>query len=321
MRKRRIRRDHQGSYYHLIARTAGTASERPFDAREKQRLVELIDEANQFFTVEILSYAVMSNHIHLVVHAGSELPSPPETVRRFARRYPDKAPPRLASDEFERLQRRLRNISELMKDIQMRFTCWFNRTRPEHRRGRLWGDRFKSVLLQGSGSSAMWSCIKYVELNPVRARIVDSPDQYRFSSWGRYCRVGRHPFERSFLSHARAVLGEQFRSCGEDALFGELGADMARIIAGERGADSEEILATHQAARATGNRTAWVRATRRVRFWTDGGAVGDRAFVQECYVDTLADPTRAGDHRCGRGADPSGEALFAVRRLQVGVRF
>lgn len=316
MRKRRIRRDHQGSYYHLIARTAGTASERPFGDLEKRRLVDLIHELDRFYTVEILSYAVMSNHVHLVVHASSELPEPPEAVRRFARRYPDSVPPRVGTPEFERLQRRLRNISELMKDLQMRFTCWFNRTRPEERRGRLWGDRFKSVLLQGKGCSAVWSCIKYVELNAVRAGIVEDPSDYRFSSWGRYSRTGRHPCENSFLGHARTVLGEQFRDGPDASIFTELHADMARITSGERGNSPEETAAIFAAARGAEKTAPWVRATGRVRFWTDGGAIGGKEFVQECYADDT-DAERSRRHRYGCGTDATGAALFAMRRLQV----
>lgn len=317
MRKRRIRRDHQGSYYHLIARTGGTASELPFGDREKQRLIDLIHELSRFYTVEVLSYVVMSNHVHLVVYAYSEVPEPPEAVRRFARRYPDRVPPRVGTPEFERLQRRQRNISELMKDLQMRFTCWFNKTRPEERRGGLWGDRFKSVLLQGKGCSAVWSCIKYVELNPVRARIADSPGDYRFSSWGHYRRSGRHPFETHFMAHSRMVLGELFHSAPEDWIYRELGADMARIVAGERASSSPEVIAeVFDAARSGRAPAHWVTGTRRVRFWTDGGAIGGPAFVQECYSDA-ADARRGQHHRYGRGADPAGDILLAMRRLQV----
>lgn len=198
----------------------------------------------------------------------------------------------------------------------MRFTCWFNRTRPEARRGRLWGDRFKSVLLQGVGCSAVWSCIKYVELNPVRAKIVDDPAEYRFSSWGRYWRSKRHPFGKVFLAHARGVLGELFHDAPDAALFRELGADMARIVTGERGAQPEEITSTFQAARGGHSVTPWVPASKRVRFWTDGGAIGGSAFVRECYAE-VGNETRTAKHRYGRGTDPDGEPLFAVRRLQV----
>lgn len=200
----------------------------------------------------------------------------------------------------------------------MRFTCWYNGTRAEERRGRLWGDRFKSVLLQGKGCSALWSCIKYVELNPVRAKIVGDPAEYEFSSWGRYARTGRHPFAKGFLVHARNVLGEHFRDAPDAALFRELGADMTRIVAGEAGMRSEDVQAAFESARGGDGPRPWVATVRRVRFWTDGGAIGDRAFVQECHGQ-VGDPATSPNHRYGRGADPSGDVLYAVRRLQVRV--
>jgi hypothetical protein len=43
-----------------------------------------------------------------------------------------------------------------MKDFQQQYTNWFNRTRPRGRRGRLWADRFKSVILESG--RAVWEC-------------------------------------------------------------------------------------------------------------------------------------------------------------------
>ena len=57
---------------------------------------------------------------------------------------------------------------------------WFNRN---HRRyGTLWSDRFKSVLVEGFGNP-MQMMSTYIDLNPVRANMVEDPKDYRFCSY------------------------------------------------------------------------------------------------------------------------------------------
>ena len=53
---------------------------------------------------------------------------------------------------------------------------------PYPQRGILWADRFKHTLL--GDSRAVWQCVKYIQMNPVRARIVSNPADYRFCSYG-----------------------------------------------------------------------------------------------------------------------------------------
>ena len=58
----------------------------------------------------------------------------------------------------EALSKRTRDISQFIKDVQQRFTSWFNRTRARRRRGTLWADRLKNVVLEGE--TAVWECLK-----------------------------------------------------------------------------------------------------------------------------------------------------------------
>ena len=108
----------------------------------------------------------------------------------------------------------------LMKDLQQLFTMWFNESRAKRRRGRLWGDRFKSVLLDGK--TALWSCVKYVELNPVRAGLVNEPGDYRHSSWGAWHGCGRHPCGGAFLRHMARTLGDGAHFCSANQVAAEL---------------------------------------------------------------------------------------------------
>ncbi|MBT3289665.1 MAG: hypothetical protein HN380_20130, partial [Victivallales bacterium] len=166
-----------------------------------------------------------------------------------------------------KLAGRMRDISRFIKDLQQRFTCWFNRTRPKGRRGGLWADRFKNTILDKD--TALWDCLTYVEMNPVRAGLADSPGDYRFSTWGRMVGSGTHPFASNLVRHLRQYLGECAKRWSNRRVVAELAANMARIAPGERGEDSETIFAEEEAARTSRDRFA-VTVCRRVRYWSDG---------------------------------------------------
>jgi putative transposase len=82
------------------------------------------------------------------------------------------------SEQWERFRQRLFEVSEYMRNIQAAFARWYNRT--YDRRGRFWADRFKSVYLEDE--KAVLDCMLYVELNPVRAGLVERPEEWRGSS-------------------------------------------------------------------------------------------------------------------------------------------
>ena len=76
--------------------------------------------------------------------------------------------------------KRMWDLSEFMKTLKQKFTGWFNRQ--SGRQGTLWERRFKSVLVEGS-----WGCLlkvaAYIDLNSVRAGMVDDPKDYRWSGY------------------------------------------------------------------------------------------------------------------------------------------
>src|SRR5262245_1223977 len=72
-------------------------------------------------------------------------------------------------------------VSAVMKLLKQRFTQWYNgRT---DRKGTLWEDRFKSVLVDGAGEG-LTAMAAYIDLNPVRAGLVKDPKDYRWSGYG-----------------------------------------------------------------------------------------------------------------------------------------
>ncbi|OVE77765.1 hypothetical protein BVX99_01710, partial [bacterium F16] len=187
------------------------------------------------------------------------------------------------------------------------------------RRGSLWGDRFKNSVLEGS-REALWNGVKYVEMNPVRAGIVDDCADYRFCSWGRYCGSGNHPFYENFCKHMRGVAEQHAgNELSDDEVIAEFRGELARIRIWE--ADQDRKLTDDgktkadtaaKKARKQGD-SMTVRFLRRTRYWTDGGVIGSKAFVQEvgCMFE---DRQRIMKKQFSRGSVPDG-VLHCLKRL------
>ncbi len=92
------------------------------------------------------------------------------------------------------------NLSPGMHDLNSGYASAFNR---RHRRsGALYQGRFKAVLVEDESHSL--ELTRYVHLNPVRAKIVDAPEQYAWSSYGAYLGV----YESPTWLDCQAVLGQ-----------------------------------------------------------------------------------------------------------------
>jgi putative transposase len=70
-------------------------------------------------------------------------------------------------------------VSRLMISLGRRYVQYINKT--YHRTGTLWDSRYKSSLVQAD--TYLLLCQRYIELNPVRAAMVDDPAHYRWSSY------------------------------------------------------------------------------------------------------------------------------------------
>lgn len=70
-------------------------------------------------------------------------------------------------------------VGAMMKRLGQRYVQYINRT--YRRSGTLWEGRFRSCLTQEE--SYVLGCYRYIELNPVRARMVEHPGDYRWSSY------------------------------------------------------------------------------------------------------------------------------------------
>ena len=120
-----------------------------------------------------------------------------------------------------KLLARMSDVSEFMKTVKQRFSVWFNRN---HRRyGTLWADRFKSVLVEGAGNP-LQIMAGYIDLNPVRAGIIEDPKEYRF------------------CGYAEAVAGEKVAQLGLTFIW----ADSMKLKKMKDGSHSfKEVLEAH----------------------------------------------------------------------------
>jgi len=160
-------------------------------------LRKMIWQVADFCGVEVLTYCIMSNHFHVLIQVPCvDSVSDAELLRRFKVLYPKPTKYQVtsfaeierllraggddASDVRQKLLARMGDLSEFMKTVKQRFSIWYNRH--HNRYGTLWADRFKSVLVEGEGNP-LQTMAAYIDLNPVRAGVVDDPKDYRFCGY------------------------------------------------------------------------------------------------------------------------------------------
>ena len=113
-------------------------------------LANLIEWKAQY-DVAVYAYCLMTNHVHLILAPRAEGSA----------------------------------ISELMRRVSARQARHVNRL--ERRSGTLWGGRFKCSIIDSN--NYLLACMRYVDLNPVRAGICRHPADYRWSGYAQ--KVGR----------------------------------------------------------------------------------------------------------------------------------
>ncbi len=183
-RMARLKFTDRDAWYHLYCRVSGHRGDYPLsDAAPRRRLIATIKHFSHIYFCDVAAFSVMGNHYHLVVRFDGERPVDRTDLRsRTKIMYPGVAAQAqidLWSDEqWEHYRKRLFDVAEFMRNVQMAYARWYNRTYERH--GRFWADRYKSVVL--GDTAAVLDCILYVELNPVRAGIVERPEEWQGSS-------------------------------------------------------------------------------------------------------------------------------------------
>lgn len=105
---------------------------------------DLHDAANAN-QVAIHAYVLMTNHVHLLATSGQEY-----------------------------------GVTHMMQDLGRKYVRYINNT--YRRTGSLWEGRFKASLVDSE--AYLVTCMRYIEMNPVRANMVQHPAEYAWSSYG-----------------------------------------------------------------------------------------------------------------------------------------
>ena len=182
-------------YYHCIARCVRRAflcgddpySGENFDHR-KEWVRSRLERLTSLFAIDVLAYAVMSNHVHVVLHVDPERAaswSTEEVVARYCGLF-RMARGKLAQARgdgernalIEVWRARLCDLSWMMRALSEHIARRANRE--DGVKGRFWEGRFKSqALLDETG---LLTCMAYVDLNPVRAGIATTLEGSDFTS-------------------------------------------------------------------------------------------------------------------------------------------
>jgi len=166
---RKLRVEYDGAIYHVMNR--GDRREAIFrDDSDRVLFLEALGQACAKTDWQVHAYCLMSNHFHLVLETPTA------------------------------------NLVAGMKWFLGTYTSRFNR---KHKLfGHLFSGRYKSLLVDGSGSGYLRTVCDYVHLNPARAKLLGKEGRlrdYRWSSYGEYL---KSPKQRAPWLRTDRVFGE-----------------------------------------------------------------------------------------------------------------
>ncbi|MFZ5572436.1 MAG: transposase [Thermodesulfobacteriota bacterium] len=248
----------------------------PFGDVDKDQVVAIIKRLSRIYFADILGYCIMGNHFHLLVrmhpadHVGDD-----EVKKRYTLYYGDDK--NFIEDHIPLLRNKWSSLSEFIREIKQTFSRYYNRY--HGRRGTLWGERFKSLIVENG--ETLINCLAYIDLNPMRAGLVERPEDYRWCSLAYHIQAGN---KDGFLSLDFGL-----------AEFGETdAAERLRLYRryvyeagglkkpGKTGAIRREIVEKERDNNFQMDRMR--RFLYRTRYFTDAGVIGSKEFVSAHYL-------------------------------------
>lgn len=143
---RHARKDLVSKFVHIMAQ--GINKEYIFQEGPcKQKYLKLLQKTKNDYNIDIISYCIMDNHVHIVAY-----------------------------------YQEIDELSTYMKRINTTYAKWYNNQKK--RVGYVFRDRYKTEQILDLHH--LYSCIIYVHNNPVKAKIVDRPELYKYSSYKDY---------------------------------------------------------------------------------------------------------------------------------------
>ena len=296
--------------YHVMSRTTG--GDFLFGAEEKEALRKIMWRMANFCGVKLLTYCVMDNHFHMLVRVPSQ--------QAFLRRFEDRVGEEPGAGEerlldhlsilysksyvlhmreeiawmrengmeedvakfLQKYKNRFCDLSLFVKQVKERFSRWYNKK--HSRRGTLWMDRFKSVLVENG--EALQTMAAYIDLNPVRAGLVQDPKDYRWCGYAES--VGGSKRARRGLCR---VMGKPLDSWAENGSWyrcwlmtdgEEVEENKQYQVRTRKGISVSKVKKELARGGSLPNAT---RLRSRVKYFTAGLALGSREFVNELFEE------------------------------------
>ena len=189
-------------YYHCVSRCVRRAflcgedhvTGQNYEHR-KPWVVEKLKELSEVFAIDVCAYAIMSNHYHIILHVDANKAmnwSQDEVIERWRKLFSGgvllerylagqcstEAELDKVAETTEIWRNRLMDISWFMRCLNESIARQANKE--DNCKGRFWEGRFKSQALLDE--QALLACMVYVDLNPVRAGISETPEASDFTS-------------------------------------------------------------------------------------------------------------------------------------------
>ncbi|MEM7561402.1 MAG: hypothetical protein AAF394_19930, partial [Planctomycetota bacterium] len=147
------------------------------------------------FGCDVLTYAVMSNHMHIILRNRPDVVaqwSDEEVAIRWLRVFPGRRLDEHLADPTDHDVKTLAADQERLAEVRKRLSdiSWFMRAlsepiarlanKQDECTGRFWEGRFKAQRI--TDEAGLLACAMYVDLNPIRAAMADSPDRAKHTS-------------------------------------------------------------------------------------------------------------------------------------------
>ncbi len=327
---------------------------------EKEKFRTLMRMQENFTGCRALSYCLMDNHFHILLEVPPMAEgglSDEEMLKRLSAIYGEAFVAGVAMelqqaraaiytndggmDEavaaiHRRFTYRMQDLGEFMKGLLQRFTQWFNRT--HFRTGTLWENRFKSVIVEDGVAARTISA--YIDLNPVRAGMVQDPADYRWSSYGEAIGGGQKGNgKKAREGLVRAYFCDQGVGfeVGKWEEVSRLYRRLMGLAIGRKPGRAELSQAAKGLGQTTKNTAELLESVDnetalkdlgtakmlrcRIRYFTDGAVIGSREFVNEAFASARErfGPKRKDGARKLRGAAAAASGtLWSLRDLQKG---
>ncbi len=273
----------QTGFFHCISRVV----DRRFimGEPEKETFRKILRQCETFYGLKVFTYCIMSNQFHILV----EVPEPrelteEEVLSRIAALYPAKLVTGLRREldafrdaglldlvrtRLAAFTRRMFSLSNFMKSLKQRFSSYYNRN--HQRSGTLWEERFRSVIVEGEETTLLTMAL-YIDLNPIRAGIVNDPSDYRFCGYAEALGGGERAREgiRSLMLRRP----ESWRAA--QAMYRRLLYSTGEGTSIRQGFTRDEVSDVEAKG---GELPTGIALQKRIRYLSEGVILGSRTFI------------------------------------------